>query len=46
MMTGLTGTAFIAVFVKMFPYMVAAKVIGGAVDIAVHAVKHKISKSG
>lgn len=38
-MFGLTTVAFL---MKMIPYVIGIRVIGGIVDISVHAVKTKI----
>lgn len=38
----LTGASTTALIVKMFPYIIAIKVVGGLVDIGVHTIKCKI----
>lgn len=38
------SSATIALLVKMVPYVIGMRVIGGVVDIGVHAAKVKIGK--
>lgn len=40
----LTGSGAIALIMKMIPYMITMKVVGGIVDVSVHAIKCKIGK--
>jgi hypothetical protein len=40
----ITGAASVAILVKLLPYIITVKIAGGIVDIAVHAVKHKIGR--
>ena len=40
----LEGAAMYALFVKMIPYVLGMKIVSGAVEIGVHAVKVKITK--
>lgn len=38
------GAAVYTMFMKMIPYVLGMKVVGGAVDLLVHAAKVRISK--
>lgn len=40
MMTG----SVVALLIKMIPYMIAMKVVGGALDVGIHYTKLKINK--
>ena len=33
-----------AIFVKLIPYVIGMRVVGGMIDISVHAIKCRISK--
>jgi hypothetical protein len=38
-------TGAIAAMIKLFPYLIGMRLVTGTIDIAVHAIKLKITKS-